>query len=118
MGLDLSAVATELLSTLGSTTNVKITRITGQVVDPVLGTKTGGTPTTTFVNSAVTKVDKDLFEGSRISANDLMIVIDNKYKPLMSDQIEIGNIPFKIVEIREKNHAGIPQVYFVVVGKV
>lgn len=120
MGLDLSAVATALLTNLASDTNVKIKRTTGAVFDPVAGTQTGGVTTVTNLVAAVTKVDKNLIDGERIQYGDKEVLMDNQFEPLMSDTVIIpddqGNeLEYKIVSpIGGVNHAGIRQIYKVI----
>jgi hypothetical protein len=120
MSLDLSDVATELLTELASDTNVKIKRTTGAVFDPVAGTQTGGVTTITDLVAAVTKVDSALIDGERIQYGDKEVLMDNQFQPLMSDTIIIpddqnNDIEYKIVSpIGGVNHAGIRQTYKVI----
>ena len=119
MGLDLSATATRLLTTLASDTNVKLKRTTGAVFDPVAGTQTGGTTTTSNLVAAVINPASKLFDSERIQYGDKMVIMDNQIEPIMSDLIVIpddqGNaIDFVIVDIGGVNHAGIRQIYKVV----
>ena len=120
MGLDLSQVATDLLTSLASDTHVKIKRTTGAVFDPVAGTQTGGTETVTNLVAAVTNVDKKLFDGERIKYGDKMVILDNQFEPLMSDLIVIPDdqgveLDYVIVSpIGGVNHAGIRQFYKVI----
>ena len=119
MGLDLSATATRLLTKLASNSNVKLKRTTGATFDPVAGTQTGGTTTTTNLVAAVVKPGSPLFQDERIRYGDKMVVMDNQLEPLYSDLIVIpddqGNaIDYVIVDIGGVNHAGIRQIYKVV----
>ena len=120
MSLDLSEMATELLTELASDTHVKIKRTTGAVFDPVEGTETGGTTTITNLVASVTKVDSALIDGERIQYGDKEVLMDNQFEPLMSDTIIIPNdqgveIEYKIVSpIGGVNHAGIRQFYKVI----
>jgi hypothetical protein len=119
MSLDLSDVATELLTELASATNVKIKRTTGATFDPVAGTQTGGATTETNLVAAVTNVDKKLFDGERIKYGDKMVILDNQFEPLMSDKIVIPDdqgvdLDYVIIDIGGVNHAGIRQIYKVI----
>lgn len=115
MSLDLSAVATSLLTSLGSTTYVKLVRVTGATTDPVLGTDTGGTTTTTDLIGVVLKVPEKLIDGERIFVSDKLVLIDNSVTPLMEDEIQIDSANYRIVQIDGFNHAGTQQFWKLVV---
>lgn len=120
MTLDLSKTATALLKSLGDETYVKITRDTGGVFDPVLGETTGATTSVLNVVGAVTKikaslVGNQLTSGERIKETDKMILLDNGITPLMSDEITFSGIDHKVVQIDEINHAGVTQLWKVIV---
>jgi len=114
MSLDLSELATELLTELASKDYVKITRTTGGVFDPVAGETTGATTDILDVVGAVVKIDNSLIDDERIKATDKMILLDNGITPLMTDLITFSGIDHIVVQIFEVNHAGIIQLFKVV----
>lgn len=113
MSLDLSTTATKLLTKLASTDFVKLVR-KSVTYDPALGTETVSSEIVTNLVAASLPVSSDLIDGTRIRANDKMILCDNAIKPLMTDFIRIDSIDYPIVDIREVNHAGTPQIYKVI----
>jgi len=115
MSLDLSATATELLKSLGDETYVEITRTTGGAFDPVEGETTGATTNILNVVGTVTKVAASLIDDERIKQTDKMILLDNGVTPLMIDLITFSGIGHTVVEIFEVNHAGVTQLWKVVV---
>jgi len=115
MSLDLSKVSTELLKSLGDETYVKITRETGGAFDPVEGETTGATTNILDAVGAVIKLKASLIDGERIKQTDKMIALDNGVTPLMTDLITFSGIDHKVVQIDEINHAGITQLWKVVV---
>ena len=115
MSLDLSAVATDLLTSLGSTTYIKLVRITGATSDPVAGNDAGGTTTTTDMIGAVIKTPRDLIDGERILLTDKTVLIDNSVTPLISDEVQIDSVNYRIVMIGGFNHAGTQQFWKLVI---
>ena len=115
MALDLSATAMALLKSLGDETYVKITRTTGGTFDPVLGETTGATTTVIDTVGAVVKLKASLIDDERIKSTDKMILLDNGVTPLMTDLITFSGIDHIVVDISEINHAGITQLWKVIV---
>ena len=115
MSLDLSATATNRLPTLGSTTYIKLIRITGATSDPVLGTDTGGTTTSTDLIGAVIKIPQKMIDGERILVSDKMIFIDKTVTPLSSDEIQFDSVNYRIISIDGFNHAGTQQFWKLVI---
>ena len=110
--LDLSLTATKLLTKLASTDYVKLVRKTGGY-DPITGTETTSETVTNLVAASL-PVSDNLVDGTRIRANDRMIICDNAIKPLTTDFIRIDDIDYPIVDIREVNPSGTPQIYKVI----
>lgn len=113
MSLDLSQTATDILLELASDNYVQLVRETS-TYDPITRTETVSTTTKTFLNCAVTSIDKSLIDNTRILSTDNMLICDNAIEPLETDFIEIEGKSKAVVQIIPINHAGIPQAYKVV----
>jgi hypothetical protein len=114
MSLDLSGLATNLLTDLGSSDYVKIVRETGATFDPVEGQITGGTTTDIDCVGIVVKITDSLQNDSRVQAGDKMVLIDKAQTPKMTDRIKFNGKAYQIVLIDGFNHAGIQQFWKVV----
>ncbi len=117
MALDLSLTATQLLTDLASTDYVEAIDVSGEVFDPVTGTKTGGTTTTQKLVAAVINVAQNLIDGERIKTDDKQIIFDNQYTPNMSTVFKFGGAEYRTVMIDGFNHAGTQQFWKVICRK-
>ena len=115
MSLNLSATATKLMKKLGDSGYVSITRKTAGTFDPVEGTTTGEVTTVLPVIGLVTKIDNRIVDGTRIKATDKTVLLDDGVTPLMTDLITFGGVNHTVIEIEEVNHAGITQMWSVIV---
>lgn len=115
MALDLSATVSQLFASLGDAEYVKIRRTTGSVLDPVNGTKSGGTPSVLDTRGIPTKLDSKMLDDSRVQSDDNMVLLDSTVEPLMTDLIEFGGHSNIVVMIKEVNHAGVTQLWKVVI---
>lgn len=113
MALDLSALATEILTDLASTDYVKLIRKT-RTFDPVAGDFTNEASDEIGLVAAVLKIPENLIDGTRVQTGDRMVLMDNQTEPLMSDEIKIGSELYKITMIDGFNHAGTQQFWKVV----
>lgn len=114
MSLDLSATATKLLLSLGSSTYVKLIKKTGGTFDPVAGETIGEVETSISVNAAVLKVADDLIDGNLIKVGDKRVMLDNKQTPTMDDLIEFGGVRYNIIRIDGSNPSGVQQYWEVI----
>ena len=114
MALNLSATATNLLSSLGSKEYIKIKRSSGGAYDPVAGETTGTTQSTIDCIGVVTSIDNKLIDGTRIKATDKMAILDNSITPVMTDLISFGGFDNTVIQIDEINHAGVTQLWKVI----
>lgn len=115
MSLDLSTTATKLMKSLGDETYVTITRKSGGTFDPVAGETTGEVTNILSATGVVTKLDSRLIDGTRIKANDKFILLDKEVTPVYTDLITFAGVDHTIVDIDELNHAGITQLWKIVV---
>lgn len=114
MSLDLSKVATRLLTKLASSDHIKLVVKSGGVLDPVEGETTGATPSDIDCVGAVIKIDQNLVDGERILSSDKMAIIDNQKTPTMENQIKVDDKVYEIIKIIELNHAGITQLWTII----
>ena len=112
---NLAATATRLLTKYGQTITIK--RVTGKVIDPVTGHVTPGTETTFSPVGILKKYPDGLIDGTRITASDRMLVLDNTVEPLMTDEITLQGQNWNIQEVQTSKPAGTALVYFVRVKK-
>ena len=115
MSLDLSTVATDLMTTLGDATYIEIIRPSGGTFNPVTGLTTGETTTPIAVVGVVLNVDDDLIDGTRIRASDKRVMLDKAQTPVMTDKIKFDSIEYTIVQIGGFNHAGIQQYWNLII---
>lgn len=120
MSLDLSSVATSLISNLASDTFVKLRRSTGKNFEPVDGITIGGSDVDFPLTAAVLDTSERLVSDFRVSQGDRVVIMDNKIEPKMDDLIVIPDDSgidevYRIVDIGGINHAGTRQFYQVVV---
>ena len=113
MSLDLSEVAKDIISSLGSNSHAQLVEKTSSY-DPITRTESAETITKRFLNCAVVSIDQSLIDGTRIKATDSMLIADNAIEPKETDFIEIGGIQQSIVQVMPINHAGTVQAYKVV----
>lgn len=119
MTLDLSSVATAILSNLGSETYV--TAIDYEYdIDPVTSIKTTSSTVRTLLNAAVltvtdTKKADSLIKTSGGSSK--RIVFDNAYTPSMDTIYEFGGVKYRTIEIDGAKHAGTQQFWSVICQK-
>jgi hypothetical protein len=114
MSLDLSSVATQLLSDLGSSDYVKIVRYSGGAFNPVEQEITGGSSSEINCIGIETKITQSLKQDSRVTSSDRAVLIDKAQTPTMKDRIKVGSMVYPIVLIDGFNHAGVQQYWTVV----
>jgi hypothetical protein len=107
----LANTAGRLLNKYGTTIN--LSRITGEVRNPVTGEVTPGTTTVFKPKGIYQKIPQNLIDDTRILASDKMIVLDDTEEPLMSDTID----GWKMVNIIIVEPSTIPIVYIVQIRK-
>jgi hypothetical protein len=93
------ATATKLLTKYGSPAAYVIERTTGATLDPVAGTYSGGSVTSTTQTGIATKLPKTLIDGTRILATDHMYIFDSSFAPLMDDTLIDNGNRLKIISI-------------------
>lgn len=94
----IAAKAGRLLERFGTTITVK--RTTGETLDPVTGTYSGGTTTTYKPKGLFQRIPQQLIDGTRILQSDRMIVLDSTVEPLTSDTITVDSEDWTIQEVR------------------
>lgn len=115
MSLDLSATTTKLLRKLAATSEsqyVQIKRETGGGVDDY-GEYTAGTSELIGLNAAVTQMPKNMVDGTRILATDLLVVTDKLIPINFNDRVLIDGVKHTIISIDAKNHSGTVQAQFI-----
>ncbi len=127
MSLDLSKIATSLLSKLAvseSSGYLKLIRADGVVKDPVTGNTNfiqvkrrypfKGSRSSLLeipLTGAITSIKKETFEGNLIQNSDIFVTVDNKVKPLLSDILSVGGVKYSILSTQPKNPSGVVQTY-------
>ena len=114
MSLDLSAVATSILGSLGSVGHATLVKVSGGAFDPVLGETTGQVRTTYTPPAAVLSPDDRLIDGTRILATDKRVIFDNSVTVEQNDLIIIGNFEYRIVQVGGENPNGVQQYWDII----
>lgn len=119
MPLDLSATATKLLASLGSTTYVTAIDVAG-TFDGTTGKASGETETSTTLTAAVLKIKDSKITDSLIKVSEgdaKRIMFDNTYTPSMNTIYSFGGVRYKTISIDGFNHAGTQQYWDVICQK-
>lgn len=107
----MAATARRLLSSKGSP--ITITRVTGEVKDPVTRQVTTQGTSNTFTTNGITMPYPDrLIDGKMIVQGDRMVVLDDTVEPAVSDTISMDNEEWLIKHVKTVSPAGTPVVYF------
>jgi len=85
--------------------------------DPVIGETVGAITNETTTKGIQKRYSAALIDDTRIKSGDKLFVVDDSYKPLMSDKIKISTEYWNIINIEEVTPAGVSLVYFVQVRK-
>ena len=119
MALDLSATATKLLASLGSTTYVTAIDVS-DTFDGTTGKATGSAETSTTLTAAVLGI-KDVKIGNTLikasDGNSKRIMFDKTYTPSMDTIFSFGGVRYKTISIDGFNHAGTQQYWDVICQK-
>lgn len=106
--------ATNLLLKFGSLGRVSISRNSGGTFDPVEGETTGASPTVTTLTSVTVPIKKNLIDGERILATDIMFICNSDFEPLMTDTVVIDSLEYKIIDIKPLTPNGVDVIYTVI----
>lgn len=109
-----AATATKLLLKFGSLGRVSIRRVAGETYDPVEGSTTGGTPTTTTLTAATVPIKKSMIDGERILATDIMFLSNADFEPVSTDIAIIDALEYRIIDIEPITPDGTDVLYKVV----
>lgn len=109
MALDLSIVATDILGTLGRFGYISLVRVT-KSYDAATMAETETTQVINLYGVDIAAPD-NLIDGERIKATDKYFIIDGQNTPTMGDRMRVGGKDYRIISIREHNHAGVPQMF-------
>jgi len=85
--------------------------------DPVIGETVGAITSENTPKGIQKRYKSSQIDETRIKTGDKLFVIDNSYKPDMSDTVKVGTQYWNIVDLEEVTPAGVPLVYFVQVRK-
>jgi hypothetical protein len=85
----------------GSTDELQIVQVTGQVIDQVDQTRTGGTPVVTNLVGMISRFENEEIDGQRVTTNDALVNINNAIIPSEEDIIIISGRRHTIMNIRE-----------------
>lgn len=106
----MSATASRLIASYGK--SMTLVR-NNDSIDPVTGVNTPGSDQQFSVNGIFKLYPDNLIDGTRITASDRLIVLDNGVEPLLTDTIEINGALWPIEEIKTSEPADDTLVYFV-----
>ena len=106
--------ATNLLLKFGSLGRVSISRDSGGTFDPVEGETTGASAAVTSLTSVTIPITKNLIDGERILATDIMFICNSDFEPLSDDTVIIDSLEYKIIEIIPLTPNGVDVIYTVV----
>jgi len=112
MALDLSAVATKLLDSLGQKGYVILVQV-ADTYNPVTGVKSK-VETEVPLSAVDLPVPDELVDGTYIKSTDKLFILDGVVEPKNNDLIRVGVNNYRIISISAVNHAGTPQVYKVI----
>lgn len=124
---DMATAATRLVTQFGK--SMLLRRTVGATINPVTGTRSGGTVTNLAVTGLFTKLTtKDIqrvasIGGSaqtvdRLNGSEVVIKLTAAVEPLRSDRVVDGADMYEIVDVDEANPAGTVIGYSLIARKV
>ncbi len=121
---DMATAATRLVTQFGKP--MLLRRTVGATINPVTGTRSGGTVTNLAVTGLFTKLTtKDIqrvsaLPGSanRLNGSEVVIKLTAAVEPLRSDRVVDGADMYEIVDVDEANPAGTVIGYSLIARKV
>lgn len=111
----MAKTATNLITKFGKAVTFK--RETGGTYDPVTGATTPPVVELFYPPGIWQTINAENIDGTLIQAGDRMVVIDASFAPEMTDKVLINSTYWNIVNISDKNPAGIPLAYNIQVRK-
>lgn len=121
---DMATAATRLVTQFGK--SMLLRRTVGATINPVTGTRSGGTVTNLAATGLFTKLTtKDIqrvsaLSGSanRLNGSEVVIKLTAAVEPLLSDRVVDGADMYEIVDVDEANPAGTVIAYSLIARKV
>lgn len=121
---DMATAATRLVTQFGK--SMLLRRTVGATINPVTGTRSGGTVTNLATTGLFTKLTtKDIqrvsaLSGSanRLNGSEVVIKLTAAVEPLLSDRVVDGADMYEIVDVDEANPAGTVIAYSLIARKV
>ena len=104
-----AAGVAKLLARRGQT--ISVTRTAGGSVHPVTGVVTPGTTQTLSAKGIMRPYPDKLIDGTRITASDREVILDDSFEPALTDLLQIGGQSWSVQEVTAVNPAGTPIVY-------
>ena len=90
------------------------TRVTGASIDPVTGVKTPGISVEFKPRGIYKRISKDDLIGSTlIQQGDKLLIIDDTFRPMLSDTVLIEGASWNIIDVTPVNPGGIDIIYYV-----
>lgn len=112
MALDLSAVATSLMDSLGKRGTVSLVQ-QSKTFDPILATETIF-ETVTELSGVNVAVPTEMVDDELVRLTDRLFIIDNTVAPSNTDLMRVDGKDYSIISIDTVKHADVVQVYKVV----
>lgn len=121
---DMATAATRLVTQFGK--SMLLRRTVGATINPVTGTRSGGTVTNLATTGLFTKLTtKDIQRVSalsgganRLNGSEVVIKLTAAVEPLLSDRVVDGADMYEIVDVDEANPAGTVIAYSLIARKV
>lgn len=106
----LALAAKRLLTEFGQT--VTLTRTSGESINPITGAVTPGSDTAYTPKAVVKNYSNNDIDGTRIKAEDRLLVMDDTVEPITDDVVAFGSVTYQVVSVKVADPAGTPLVYF------